>query len=363
MLRAVIVDDERPSLRIVKKVLEKTGLVKVVMEFTNPLKALGYLESSIPDVVFLDVEMPDQDGIVTANMLLEMHPHLPIVFITAYTDYAVDAFKLNAIDYLVKPITANRVEETIMRILHQNGQFTQKKESFSVQTFGSFSIVMGDERLHFRTRKAEELLCYLIDSEGEFVSREHLADQFWGDFSGDKAVFNLNTTLHYIKKALAQYTSHSLIESDRGRYRICIEFLDCDFMKFKDFSRNINEIRKDNLESLFSILSIYKGSYLKANDYRWALQQSIRFETLFVKLVQKTVELLQEKGIDGAIQTLLWESLAKVPESETLTYLLIKSLLKNGDKKQAHSLYETYRTRCIELYDCEPANRFTTLFA
>ncbi len=361
--KAVLVDDERPSLRITKKILEETGSIQVVHEFTNPFEALTYLAQETPDIVFLDVEMPIQDGITTAQKLLEMHPHLPIVFITAFTDYAVEAFKLNAVDYLVKPIEVERVLESLKRIHVASEHSPVINSDLTVQTFGTFSVRAEGHDIHFRTRKAEEVLCYLIDSQGEYVSREHLADLFWGDFRGDNAIFNLNTTLYYIKKALSEYSARPLIESDRGRYRFCIEQVDCDFIEFESFSTRKEETAGEHLDHLVSAISLYKGEYLATNEYQWSRQRAIRFETIYIRMVKKAVQLMQDRVSEIELQNLLWEALTHVKADEELTYVLLVSLIRTGNLEQAQKLFEDYSVTCRDLFDHTPDQRFHDLFS
>jgi two-component system, LytTR family, response regulator len=117
MIKAIIVDDEQPALDKLEKLLKDSGLISVEGTFTEPTEALSFLKKTQVDAVFLDIEMPDTDGIELAIRILDIQERISVVFVTAYNQYAVEAFRLNAIDYLMKPVTSERLEETLGRII------------------------------------------------------------------------------------------------------------------------------------------------------------------------------------------------------------------------------------------------------
>lgn len=114
MLRVVLVDDERCVLEELEYLLE--GIVEIAAKFNNPLTAVENIAALAPDAVFLDVEMPGLSGLEAAAEILAILPEVAILFITAYGHYAVNAFELNAVDYLVKPVQPERLNKALERI-------------------------------------------------------------------------------------------------------------------------------------------------------------------------------------------------------------------------------------------------------
>ncbi len=100
MIRTIAIDDEPLALQLVSSYIEKTPALEMAGTFDNPIDAMEFLEDNPVDLIFLDIEMPDLNGIEFAR-LLENKPK--IVFTTAYEKYALQGFKLEAIDYLLKP--------------------------------------------------------------------------------------------------------------------------------------------------------------------------------------------------------------------------------------------------------------------
>lgn len=110
MLRAVIVEDEPPARRRLIRLLEETGVVEVVAEADTVRDAVIKIGEADPDLVFLDIRIPGGDGFEVLKRLEEIPP---VIFVTAYDDYAVRAFEEDAVDYLVKPVTPERLKDAI----------------------------------------------------------------------------------------------------------------------------------------------------------------------------------------------------------------------------------------------------------
>ena len=114
MLRAYIVDDEPPARVRLRQLLAEAGDVLVVGEAADAIEARAGIADTQPDVVFLDIEMPQMSGTMLAGSLPEPRPF--VVFATAFDRYALDAFAVDATDYLVKPITRARLSGTLTRV-------------------------------------------------------------------------------------------------------------------------------------------------------------------------------------------------------------------------------------------------------
>jgi len=115
-LRAVIVDDEELARGELRYLLEQAGGVEIVAEGSNGVEAVELVREHRPEIVFLDVRMPGMDGFAVIHRLLKLKEPLPqIVFATAFDQYAVRAFEVNAVDYLLKPFDLKRVRQTVER--------------------------------------------------------------------------------------------------------------------------------------------------------------------------------------------------------------------------------------------------------
>lgn len=114
MLSCVIVDDEQPALNILIKYVEKTPFLELKMATTNALEAQSYIQLNSIDLVFLDIQMPDLDGI---SFLTSLSFPPKVIFTTAYDQYALKGYELEVVDYLLKPISFERFLNASNKVL------------------------------------------------------------------------------------------------------------------------------------------------------------------------------------------------------------------------------------------------------
>ena len=113
-LRVVIADDERPARMFLKAILQSFEDVEIVGEAENGAEAIEIIQKTKPDLALLDLQMPEATGIDVVRLLRKSQMPL-VAFVTAYDEYAIQAFEVNAVDYLLKPIEKSRLRETIQR--------------------------------------------------------------------------------------------------------------------------------------------------------------------------------------------------------------------------------------------------------
>ena len=115
MIRVMVVDDEKPARDELCWLLKKNQDIKVIAEAENGMKALSILEKEEVDLILLDIQMPGLTGLETAREILSHPPFPQIIFVTAYDQFAIEAFDVNALDYLLKPIEESRLERGLNR--------------------------------------------------------------------------------------------------------------------------------------------------------------------------------------------------------------------------------------------------------
>src|SRR5438552_1233700 len=122
-LRVIVVDDEQHARDELCYQLERFTDVEVIAQAGNGLEALAAAERCDPDLVFLDIQMPGLSGFEVARRLLSREEPLPaFVFVTAFDQHAIEAFEINAVDYLLKPVDASRLEQALFRVRRRLGQ-------------------------------------------------------------------------------------------------------------------------------------------------------------------------------------------------------------------------------------------------
>lgn len=125
MIKAIIIDDEKLGRELIRKFLEKHSEIKIIAECANGFEGVKAVNELKPDLVFLDIQMPK----LTGFEMLEILDHFPqIVFSTAYDEFAIKAFEVNAVDYLLKPYSQDRFDEAVEKVkIRLNTNFSSKQ--------------------------------------------------------------------------------------------------------------------------------------------------------------------------------------------------------------------------------------------
>jgi DNA-binding LytR/AlgR family response regulator len=176
MLKTLIIDDEAPARDRLKNLLAQNGMVELVGEAEDGIKAVELIEELKPDLVLLDIQMPRLDGFGVMKALES--PPL-VIFITAYDDYAIQAFEVNAIDYLLKPFTKVRLE----RAIEKAGQEISKKTAFNTHLEGLFKTLTEQKRYLERiaVRSQGKILVIDVDKIDTFAAETGQVSVITGD--------------------------------------------------------------------------------------------------------------------------------------------------------------------------------------
>lgn len=201
-LRTIIVDDEPPARKRLRSLLAPHADFMVVAECDNGRSAVQAIEQERPDAVFLDVEMPKLKG-VDIPLAISFRPAPAIVFVTAYSEHAIEAFDLSAVDYLLKPYDAERFDETLERVRTYIGN-RQIREAHArllatmharhgAAPTEDMLLSVGDLRVDLSTREVRrgpksislrprefDLLVCLIGRAGRVVDRRQVLREVWG---------------------------------------------------------------------------------------------------------------------------------------------------------------------------------------
>lgn len=115
----MLIDDENIALKSLTSLLETIDEVQILGSFSNPFEGFFHLDLLNPDIIFLDIDMPEINGIHLAEQISKKHKNIHIVFITAFDEYAIKTFELNAVDYLLKPTSVQRLQKCIHKIINK----------------------------------------------------------------------------------------------------------------------------------------------------------------------------------------------------------------------------------------------------
>jgi len=175
MLNILIVDDEEPARRRLRRMVEANPEAEVAGEAGSSFEALDKIKNLNPDVVLLDISMPGMDGMELARVLQGQEEAPAVIFCTAFQDQALTAFEREAVDYLVKPVRPERLEQALAKASRYLGiQEEQEEEQFLRSTVGGKVVLTPMRRVICLL--AEDKYTTVVYDEGETVIDESLTE-------------------------------------------------------------------------------------------------------------------------------------------------------------------------------------------
>ena len=254
-MRAICIDDEELILNMTVCMCEKLPQLDEVHGFSDATEALKWLDKNSLDIALLDIDMPEINGIQMAMEIKNRYPNASIIFVTGYSEYALEAFRLHASGYLLKPISMEQLEKEIEYALFRKNTKTHSSAHIAVRTFGEFDVFVDRKRVNFSRAKSKELLAYLVEKQGEFIKKEDVFQVMWEGDSYDRAKQKqMDVIARSLYATLEEYGISDIVEKKRGAFRVIPEKIDCDLYRF--------------LEGDVEIINRYRGEYM--NSYSWA---------------------------------------------------------------------------------------------
>ncbi|MBR1628187.1 MAG: response regulator [Lachnospiraceae bacterium] len=253
MMNIMIVDDERTAINNLVRILRKLVPQASIDKVEEAEEALSICRTKKPDVIFLDINMPDMDGLAMAKEINRLQPQTNIVMVTAYEEYALDAMKLYVSDYILKPAITGDVRNALIHLRNPIHEF---RKGLYVQCFGSFAVFFDGEPVRFSRAKIKELFAYLIDRRGAECTNSELRAVLWRDSVKDdeKQRKYFAQIVYEFRSLLEELGCSEVFSQRRDAYAIVPDKIHCDYY----------EALKGDKE----VLIHYEGEYM--SQYEWS---------------------------------------------------------------------------------------------
>ncbi|GIP23745.1 response regulator [Paenibacillus sp. J22TS3] len=362
-MKVILVDDEQLALDYLERQLKKLIQVEVVGAYTDPYTAKEEILKRDVQVVFLDISLPEISGLELAEQLLESKPDIHIVFVTAYNEYAVKAFEINALDYIVKPVRAERLSKTLARIdglLKSKPDVTSHSDSNTPLKLNllrqvSIEVQPGQPALlHWRTTKAQELFLYLIQHRGQLVRKSTLIDLLWPEYDPDKVYAQLYTAVYHIRKTLEPYGTCFQISNTTEGYLLTLSQVMIDVEEWENRLQESTPPSADTIDDHIEILKLYTGDYLQQYDYWWAESERQRYKSLWLSASYALAEWYSSQGDTGKAVGLYTEICGLHPQEEKAHFALMRLYAEMENALMVRRQYETLETILAEELNEQP---------
>lgn len=352
-MKVILVDDEPMMHLIMGKMLDKLPGVEVAGAFANTSQASAFLrENDDIGLAFVDISMPDETGMQFAARMEQARSPVQIVFVTSHKEFALDAYELSVTDYLVKPVSQERLERTVNRaratltaVVPSESRQTPVEPAaprLVVTTLGDVSIGNESLRVKWISRKCAELFAYLLLHQGKRIPRSRLVADIFGGMYQENAENYLNTTVYQLRKSLEPLGIREAVRSENDGYALELPQAFVDYAAFERQARALHSIDAGNLEEALRTERLYTGDLFGDKAYVWAIHETERCAELYGAFVIRIAGALIAMNDSPAASKLLLKLNERNPLDEKVIRLLMEVRVTTGDRKGLIALYNGY---------------------
>lgn len=336
-MRTVIVEDEEPILKLMEIVISRNKHLEIIGQFTDSRKALRNIPKLSPDVVFVDVKMPFINGIELSRKIKNFDENIQIVFVTAYEKYAIEAFKVNAVNYILKPITEEDLNVTVNRLLknmHIRKVISRDNKKNQIFTLGCFRVYGGleNEIIRWSTSKVQELFAYFVCNRGNEADKWNLCDMLWPNFPSKNAEHNLYSTIYRLKIDFKNRGTENIVNYENGKYGINLKNFYCDSWEFEDFIESNPFVNEKNIVSYEKNTALYKGTLFGDNNYSWDADLNEKLRRYYLFSVKNIAKYYMKKKFYNKSEEYLKKAIAVNFFDEEAQELIMKVYFHMGDR-------------------------------
>ena len=381
-MKAIYIDDEQYNHIYLKRLADEIGGIELVKTYQNAVGVVEECAEILPDIAFVDIEIPGVDGLELAERLQNALPQIDVVFVTAFSRYAVEAFRVNALDYLLKPVDKAELIRVIEKVKKRGqrdiltggagrgrrgtGQDADRgpdhgKELVCLGRMGIRSNI-GYTDIEWITKKSQELFAYLLLNHGRAVDKWVLCDLLWPDVENEKVVTNLHTTVYRLKNTLRTVDAPVSVTSSIGHYRLTLENCRADFIEFEREAEQIADGAESSLQNLLRLERMYGGELFGGNDYIWAMDRAATLERYHRMLLYKIAERYRETSLTESLN--YYQKIVKADcGQENAVLEIIRIYRRLGDVRGLEAYRRYYEERVWTEMGCLPSDGLRRAFA
>ncbi len=233
-MNILAVDDNKLALKGLERTLRGVMPDEMICSCTSSEEALRQAVNTEFDVAFLDIEMRQMNGVELAKKLMNQKNNINIVFVTAYDEYQREAFDMHVSGYVMKPVTEDKIHSEIDHLRYPVSRSKQeKKHEVKIQAFGNFEIFVDNKPLKFSYQKSKEILAFLVDRNGAFVTNNEIIDTLSESGTEIKGSYFRNLRVNLLE-TLEKAGCQDIIIRGHGSMAIAKEKVSCDYYDYLD---------------------------------------------------------------------------------------------------------------------------------
>jgi two-component SAPR family response regulator len=351
-MKVILVDDEPTMHLILRKMLDKLPEVQVAGAFTDTKSAASFLQENTDiGLAFVDISMPGESGMEFAGHLDALNSPVQVIFVTSHKEYALEAYELSVLDYLVKPISQERLQRAVnralanRRMLHPSPLSTTaiaNSNRVVITMLGDVSVSNEAGRVKWISRKCAELFAYLLLYRGKRIPRSRLVADIFGGMQQAGAESYLNTTVYQLRKSLEPLGLREAVRSENDGYALELKDPLIDYKEFEMQAEKLLPIHKEDIESAIRVERLYTGDLYGDKAYVWAIHETEHYAELYDSFVKRLAGAMISIGDTTSASKLLFKLKERNPLDESVIRQLLSIREMTGDKKGLTALYTDY---------------------
>jgi len=366
-------------LLAMKRLLSKQEGVELVGSFRNAAEALDFVRDHPVDMAFLDIEIGDDNGLELAQAVRSLCVDADIVFTTSHTEYAMPAYDVYPLDYMVKPISGVRLEQTIARAVGRRGSSlgdadgraaqppanadVDAAQRLAVRGLGGFEVSSRQAgEVKWISKRSAELFAYLLVHRGRNVTRARILEDMFPEMPLRNAELYLNTAAYQLRKALSLHGFKESILSTQEQYRVDLNRIDVDFIQFEQGAEELSEIRAENEAAALKLELQFQGELFEDCPYEWATAERERLAIAYVSFAKTLIKRLFDRKRYREAELVARRLISRNEFDEQSNLLLLTVLGATGDRQSLHRFYESYTQSLRQELDLAPSEKLRRIY-
>ncbi len=358
-MKTVIIDNDVAAINHLEYILEEIDLTTIVSKHTCPLKAEKEIIKIRPDLIILESNFKEIDGLTLAKKIEKEFADIKIIFVTSHQNIKIEAFELNQVDFIFKPLEKQRINQVLKKF---TSNFLMKNQETIplISCFKNFKYIELQENdrinqidLNWRTKHAKEIFAYLITHKKINVRKDVLIEMFWPEIPLKEAYHNLYTNIYFIRNTLKKSGIAILINNNADSYTLNLKNVKTDF---EFLVEKIEKYKDVDIAKLEKAMDLYQGHFLEEENYLWADYKMQKYRLIWLETMEYIIEThRKENNIHRAIINAL--ALQNIdPYLEQTYYILMELFSELRDFSSIKNQYKRLEEMLKEEYNIKPEN-------
>lgn len=356
-MKTVIIENDSDAMTHLENTLEDIELTTVVGKYTSTKEAEREIFKLNPELIILEPDIEPVNGLVFAKKIEQEINDIKVIFVAESSEYAVEAFDLTQVDYVLKPFNQKRLAYALKKLSPNYLDFKTNLQKI-ICCFKNLNYIEMSGKddfkqieLKWRTKNSKEIFAYLVSHRDVHVRKDVLINLFWSEEGLKEAYHNLYTNIYFIRKTLADAKTSILINNHDNYYSLDLKNVRIDF---EFWLEQVESYKHKDLAKLERAMDLYKGHFLQEEGYLWAEYKHQKYRLIWLETLEYIIdEYHKQKNIPRAIINALY--LQKLePYMEKTYYYLMDLFRQINDYTSVKRQYKSLEKMLKEEYGTKP---------